>query len=182
MKFDIQKWYNNRLNDDIIVDYYGSITGEVIDAVLESMEVKLNLSGYGIAKRKKIFNVFIECLQNLYHHVDTPPIGEDVVGIKNFGIIILKKEGDYHKIITGNYLNSEKVQKIKGRIKQLNALTKDEIKALYLDILFFEGHTLKGGAGLGLLDILRKSGGKLDCIVHKINKDFSFFSLEVIIK
>ena len=64
----------------------------------------------------------------------------------------------------------------------MNALTDEEINALYLEVLVFEGHTKKGGAGLGMLDILRKSGSKLDCVMYKVSQDYSFFSLEVIIK
>ncbi len=182
MRFDIQEWYKGKINDKVVINHYGTITGSVIDAILESMEVKLHLSSILNMTRKKIFNVFVECLQNLYHHVDDAPTGESVAGIKNFGVIILTKEDDFFKITTGNYLKHEKVEQIRGRINQLNALNEDEIKSLYLEILLFEGHTLKGGAGLGMLDILRKSGSKLDCVMFSISKEYSFFSLEVIIK
>lgn len=182
MRFDIQEWYKSKIDNKAIINHYGPITTPVIDAILESMEASLHLESLRNLVRKKIFNVFVECLQNLYHHVDDAPTGESVAGIKNFGVIILSKEKENFKITTGNYLQQEKVELIRGRINQLNALTDEEIKALYLEVLVFEGHTKKGGAGLGMLDILRKSGSKLDCVMYRVSQDYSFFSLEVIIK
>ncbi len=182
MKFNIQEWYLNKLKDKVIINHYGTITTPVIDAILESMEESLHITQLQNSVRKKIFNVFVECLQNLYHHVDNAPTGESVAGIANFGIIILTQDELGFKITTGNYLKQDRVELIRGRINQLNALTEEEVKSLYLEILVFEGHTKKGGAGLGMLDILRKSGSRLDCAMYKVSNDYSFFSLEVIIK
>lgn len=182
MRFNIQDWYLSKLKDKVIINHYGTITTPVIDVILESMEESLHITQLQNSVRKKIFNVFVECLQNLYHHVDNAPTGESVAGIANFGIIILTQDDSEFKITTGNYLKQERVEQIRGRVNQLNALTEEEVKALYLEILVFEGHTKKGGAGLGMLDILRKSGSRLDCAMYKVSSDYSFFSLEVIIK
>ena len=39
--------------------------------------------------------------------------------------------------------------------------------------------SVKGGGGLGLIDIARKSGEKLQYNIREINESFSFFTLTV---
>ena len=37
----------------------------------------------------------------------------------------------------------------------------------------------KGGGGLGMIDIARKSGKKLDFDFHKVDDEYSFYSLNI---
>ena len=50
---------------------------------------------------------------------------------------------------------------------------------MYQEILNNEGFSQKGGGGLGMIDIVRKSGQKLEFNFQNINENFSFFSLHI---
>lgn len=181
MFFDFQEWYMQKKTGEVIVDFSGNISPEVISSTLESMEQHFDNEGISTAFKKKIFNVMVECFQNLYHHSDTPPedIGEGNKG--RFGVLVLCKEGTFYRISAGNYIKSEKQLMLKDRIDQLNSLSDDELKTLYRDILSNDEYSNKGGGGLGMLDIVRKTGNKLDYQFYSTGSGHVFFSMDVYI-
>ena len=58
-------------------------------------------------------------------------------------------------------------------------MNSSELKAKYLEKLSRTKLSDKGGAGLGLMDIARKSGNKLQYDFENISSQISFFSLIV---
>ena len=56
-----------------------------------------------------------------------------------------------------------------------------ELKAHYLETVGSTELSEKGGAGLGIIEIARKSGGKIFNDFQKISETHSFFTLSVII-
>jgi len=131
--------------------------------------------------RKKVYNVMVECLQNLYHHVDEPPENVKIDDKDKYGAIILIKDGTFFRVSTGNYVKKEKINSIKDRIDQVNSLTDDEIKMLYREVLNNSEFSEKGGGGLGMLDIVRKTGNKLEYNFFQVDDDYIFYALDVYI-
>ena len=89
------------------------------------------------------------------------------------------KMEDHYLITTGNFILSENVNKLKTKLDYINGLEKDELKAYYKEVLNNGQMSNKGGGGLGMIDIARKSGQKLDYSFSHINDKNSFFSLNV---
>ena len=65
------------------------------------------------------------------------------------------------------------------KIDYINSLDKDELKKFYKETLNNGTMSEKGGGGLGLIDIARRSGQKLQYKIREIDKDYSFFTLTV---
>jgi len=111
--------------------------------------------------------------------MDRKDANDDILrDLFNSAILMVGKQGDQYFIITGNHLKTERVMILKEKIDELNALSKDEIREKYREVLSNEGFSEKGGAGLGLIDIIRKSGENVDYAFRSIDKDYSFFSLK----
>ncbi|HEY4785063.1 MAG TPA: hypothetical protein VIH57_03395, partial [Bacteroidales bacterium] len=73
MSFNIDDFFSHLNNSDVVLSFKGNITSEIINNILESIEnkfVELNEDG---KVRKKMYNVLVECLQNLYHHIEDIP-------------------------------------------------------------------------------------------------------------
>ena len=62
--------YNQMEQDKVLLAFKGSITSELLTSVLQIMESKMEDLHDAPKTRKKVFNVLVECLQNLYHHLD----------------------------------------------------------------------------------------------------------------
>ncbi len=180
MSFEINKWFDKITKGDVIITYQGEITADLITNVLTLIEDKLEESEEKSKVKKKVYNVLVESLQNLYHHIDEPPA--DFRMDKNFAIFVVLKQKNGYKVITGNFVKKDQVKTIKDRLDQITYLNAVELKSLYKLILNNEQFSPKGGGGLGMIDIARKSGNNLDYEFIEYNKDYSFFSLNVAIE
>ena len=58
-------------------------------------------------------------------------------------------------------------------------MTKDELKSLYKLILNNQEFSNKGGGGLGMIDMARKTGSKLDYAFFEIDDSNSFYTFDI---
>jgi hypothetical protein len=178
MSFKIDEYYTDISKGDIILAYKGSITPDLINEVLEAVEDKLEEGSEEGKTRKKLYNVLVESLQNLYHHIEETHEGIEEDLDPKFGMLVIEREaeGEY-KVTTGNFINSSKIKFLKEKIDKINSLSKDELKDMYKFILNHQKISAKGGGGLGLVDIARKTGKKLVYKFYDYNDVYSFFNL-----
>ncbi len=183
LKFNIEDWYKENTQHDTILNYKGDVSGDYINILLKSLDEKLsNISN--IKTRKRIYNAFVESIQNLYHHVDNPPEFFKFNNYEvnnNFGIIILSKIDDKYKISTGNFIHKDKIKLIRDRIEQINMLSDKELRSVYIGIMGNGKFSEKGGGGLGMLDIVRKTKNQMKFNFYNYSDDYVFFELNVFI-
>lgn len=177
---DIFDFYDKMERNNILLSFKGNITSELLTSILVIIENKLENLDESPKVKKKVYNVLVECLQNLYHHMDEIPNQEgDTDDSKRSAIFMIGKEDSDYKIITGNYMYSENVEGLKGKMDKVNSLTPEELKAYYKEVLNNGMMSEKGGGGLGMIDIARKSGQKLDYEFLPIDNKYTFFTLNI---
>jgi hypothetical protein len=152
------------------------VTAELLTSVLHIMESKMESMQESPKTKKKVFNILVECMQNLYHHVDENQ--PENIERRSALVMISKHEGRF-MIRTGNYIDNSSAEFLKERLKTINSMGKDELRQYYQDSLESSMISTKGTAGLGMIDIARKSGNKLDFEFLKVNNEISFFCLNV---
>lgn len=180
MSFNINEYYKDLSEGDVLVAYKGSITSDMINEVLEAIEQKLEKAEEVGKTRKKIYNVLVESLQNLFHHIEEHPEGLEDIEPK-FGIVaIAKDDGDY-KVTTANFIHSSKIKHLKDKLDKINSLSREELKDMYKFILNHQKLSAKGGGGLGLVDIARKTGHKFDYAFYDYTGSYYFFRLTITI-
>lgn len=166
--FDLHK---TMLDNDLILVYEGEFTQEITKSILAMAERNMDSSGEESSVKRKVFNVMVECLQNIVKHAD------DVTN-NHSAVFMVGKQPDKYIIISGNPIMNENVDNLKGKIEQINNLDKDGLKELYKSIIKNTEISDKGGAGLGFVDMARKSGNKLDFNFVDIGDGNSFFCLK----
>lgn len=179
MNSNIDHFYTQMNSGEIILAYKGSISSELITNVLEVVDAKLEDLIVKKSIKKKLYNVLVESLQNLYHHIDDLPDASDGKFDVHFGIFVVAKEEDHYKVSTGNFIRQEKVKPLKQRLERIKSLSKDELKELYKNILNHQDFTQKGGVGLGLIDMAKRTDGRIDYNFREYNQDYSFFNLDI---
>ncbi|MBL6450011.1 SiaB family protein kinase [Fulvivirga sp. 29W222] len=172
--FDIKQRYAQLTKGSTVFSYLGSLSSADLNTVLKSIELLLTANYSSKGLQKKLFNLLIEITQNLYNYLKSPVL-ED----RNEVFIVVLECENTHKIITGNFLLTREIASIRSRIEMVNALNNEELKELYRGILDVGIPSHGGGAGLGLIDLARKSGRKLSYSFEEIDDKFSFFTLEV---
>jgi len=169
------KIYDKMDKNNILLSFKGDITSELLTSILQIMENKMENMQEEPKTKKKVYNVLVECLQNLYHHMDD---ATDLNGDKNrSAIFMIAKNNGIYDIITGNYILNENIVGLKTRLDEVNSLSKDMLKEYYRSVLNNGEMSLKGGGGLGMIDIARKTGEKLAYDFLEIDNKVSFFTL-----
>jgi hypothetical protein len=141
-----------------------------------------NMDSYGEQSniKRKVFNVMVECLQNICKHSETADEEMRAAEANNAIFMIGKHENEY-VITSGNAIASDKVPEIVEKLDRINSLDREGLKDLYKNIIKNGQLSDKGGAGLGFVDMARKSGRKLRFDFEQINESFTFFSLKTTI-
>ncbi|PCI93710.1 MAG: hypothetical protein COB15_15825 [Flavobacteriales bacterium] len=174
---NIHDFYNKMEKGNIMLSFKGEVTSDLLTSILQIMESKMETLEEPPKIKKKVYNILVECLQNLYHHLDDDDF-KTKINEKSALFMIRKVEGEY-SIMTGNFIASENVEMMKGRLDRINEMDKDQLKLYYKEVLNNGEMSAKGGGGLGMIDIARKSGKKLEYDFDSIDNEYSFFSLNI---
>lgn len=169
--------YEKMERNNILLSFKGEVTSDLLTSILQIMENKMADLQEEPKMKKKVYNVLVECLQNLYHHMDEVPDAREQK-LKSAIFMIGKLESLY-TIFTGNYILNENISGLKGRLDKVNSLNKEELKDYYKEVLNNGEMSLKGGGGLGMIDIARKTGEKIEYNFLEINDKISFFTLNI---
>lgn len=117
----------------------------------------------------------VECLQNISKHAEKDL---DYFSSKDGrGIFLVSKDEKEYNITTGNVIRNEKIEPLRNLLEKINSMTKEELNQLYKQQIREGRLSPKGGAGLGFIDIARKTGQKLIYSFLRIDEENSFFVL-----
>jgi hypothetical protein len=169
----IFKLFKAMQRDNLNYIYRGIFTDNITDNILALAETNLVKKEDPRALKRKVYNVMVEGLQNITKH--QADIDESV--INNYGVFVLKKENLKYFITTGNLIENENIPALTAQIEQVNKLNEEELKAYHRQVLIEGKISSKGGAGLGLIDMARKSGNKLLFAFENVDDKYSYFYL-----
>jgi hypothetical protein len=162
----------------VILVYEGDFTQETTKSILTMAERNLDSSGEESNIKKKIFNVMVEALQNIVKHSEEGKEKNGEVSPHAAIFLIGHAQGKY-SIMSGNPVKNENISNLKKALERVNSLDKDGLRELYKEIISNTTLSEKGGAGLGFVDMARKSGEKLEWAFIPVNDEYSFFCLKV---
>lgn len=158
--------------------YKGELNHQVKKLFASMAETRLARSEKPDALRRKLYFIMLECLDNVTKHSDdyddpTNPVGN--------GFFMVGEKRDYFYVITGNKIRKEHGTKLKEKIDNLNLLSKEQLTELHKKQMIEGELSEKGGAGLGLIEISRKTGEKLIYQFIHLDTDNDYFVLKVTI-
>jgi hypothetical protein len=180
---DIYATFRDMDRDDIILSFKGDITKDLLSSVFQIMETRIEHENDDQRRKKKFYSVLVECLQNMYHHMEAlqEVHADGATEFSGSGIFMIGRSGEGYRILTGNHIQTGKTVRLREKIDHINSLTPAELKAYYLEALSSTDYSEKGGAGLGIIEIARKSGNPIEYQFRDITPDYSFFTLSVIV-
>lgn len=173
--------HKHMVPNSISMIFKGAVTFELIDSIVVAINDRLDKIEGDINTRKKVFGVLIECLQNLGNHVDRENYNSMTGYDPNTVLFMIDSIDKGYRIVTANFIPNEKVEGLKEWIEEINSLSKEELRKKYNEILQNNSFNIKGGGGLGFLDIAMKVGQKLDYGFQEVNENFSFFTFQITI-
>ncbi|NJO03939.1 MAG: hypothetical protein HC880_21710 [Bacteroidia bacterium] len=167
--------YDELLDNGISLVYLGEFSHEITKMFTSMAEDDMDRKSEKISTKKKVYHVMVETLQNMNKHSD------DLTDEGNIGrgmFMIAKKNKSYY-VITSNRVSRAKKESLEEMLEKINASSMDELREMYLSQIKQGKISEKGGAGLGLIDIARKTTGRHDYQFIPYDADSFFFILKV---
>ena len=180
MKF-IMKFHDTMLARRLTLVYEGEVTQDITKAFTAMTEKNMDKIDEDGRIKKKVYHVMVECLQNIAKHADdeTETCSDNLAdGLSKSGIFVVGNDDDEYFITTGNNILNENIVLLKELINNINSLDKEELRELYKLKMKENVISNKGGAGLGFIDIVRKTGNPLQYYFEPIDHKSSFFILK----
>lgn len=152
----------------------GAISNNLQNAILEVAENGLNNLACGTRLRKRAFHILVECLQNIMLHGDD--FSHDP---HSQGQVMISALPDGVLIRTGNEVSQAQAVSIRKKLEKLDGCQEQALRETYKKQLVNGDLSDQGGAGLGFVDIARKSGNDIDYRFYPMDNNRLFFSLIV---
>ena len=168
--------HRTMMSQNLILVYQGDFTQETTKSILTMAERNLDSSGEESNIKRKVFNVMVEALQNIVKHSDELVDGQTR---SHAAIFLIGRETNKYSIMSGNPIRKENIAGLQKKLDQINGLDKEGLKELYKEIIKNTTISDKGGAGLGFVDMARKSGAKLEFSFPEMSSEYCFFCLKV---
>ena len=171
--------YDEMVHNGFSMVYLGEFSAEITGMFTAMTENNLSKQGDEKSVKKRGFHVMVEVLQNLNKHSDELKSEDPSKDQSGNGLFIVGRIEDTYYIITSNKVSKERRDLLESAIKQVNSATHDELKQMYLKQIKEGQLSSKGGAGLGLIDIARKTGKRLNYQFIELDSEYYFFILQV---
>jgi hypothetical protein len=183
------------LNENgVIISFTGSFTQTIIEEIGEAIRNYIeqdknedknedkNGENHEI-KSYEVFSIYIEQSQNIknyFYKKNNFSKKDDFFRLAFESIIVIGKEKNAYYVCSGNIIDNDDIKELKENIEYINSLDNAQLKKHYKEKLR-ASKSNDIGAGLGLIDMARKSSGPLKYLFAERDKKYSFFILKVTI-
>lgn len=154
--------------DKISMNYHGLFD----DAFTEQL-IALAESDVEKKAKKRMALLISESFQNIVRHGDLEVSGKEE---SMFGIRGIDK---FLHIFSANSVSKSTKDFLEEKLDEINKLDKEQLKALYAEALENGTISSKGGAGLGLIEMARKSERKIQKKFKKITEELYAFYMQI---
>ena len=164
------------VNEDYIEYIYrGNFSDGITANILNLTEAKFINDENVFSSRKRISYLLIESLQNVIRHHDIP--GDDKLSGES--LFVIQKTSDSVYLTTANVINNEKIPDLEKYLNTIRKLSPKELKEEYHKILLNGVISDKGGGGLGIITMARRTDGRIKFDFKKINSKYSYYYFQI---
>lgn len=174
--FGLREHFNSRR---ILLCFNGPISRSLIEEIGNALKNYLQADNAQPSAVMDVFGVYVEMTQNIRHYAMEK--GYDEVD-SSATVIVARNENGRYLVQAWNLVERQDGEALLAKVEALAKLDKTELKAAHKTQLRLprqEGAA--SGAGLGLIDMARKSAEPLGGSLAPVGATRSFFSLRAII-
>ena len=169
-------------NENLHIVYLGKITQNTVNGISDMMNEEISEKEEDRRVTKRVYHVMIEALQNVCKHADSKAAyASDSLedGLAKEGIFLIGDNAEGYFVTTGNQILIENAIRLRNVLDKINALDEEEVKALYKTAMMNSEISEVGGAGLGFIDMAKKTGTKYEYYFEPLDEKYCFFVLTI---
>lgn len=172
-------FYKSMRSHEIKLVYEGKVTHQITKAFISLAEAQMEENEETARVQRVVLHVLVEFLQNISRHADDYESGNYFYSGK--GIFMVSDTIGAFRITTGNAVLTHKIKEVTELIDSINKMDELQLKELYMRQMREGRLSDKGGAGLGLIDVRRKTKKKIEYHIMPLSKTLTFFLLSATI-
>lgn len=182
MELNLYDFYQETKAKNIIFYYSGPIAHASIEGVAQTLRKNLEYEEAGNMTSQAVFSVFIEQMQNILNYSAERLTHTEI--IKNelrVGAVVIGHNQIGYYILCGNKIYNSDITDLTEKIESVCHMSKEELKVLYKERRRMEPLSGSKGAGLGIIEMARRSSEPLKYNFYQIDNNFSFFTIRVVV-
>ena len=162
----------------ILLCFNGPTSRSLIEEIGNALKIYLHADNAQPSAVMDVFSVYVEMTQNIRHYAES----SDYNDLDSSATILVARNDDGRYVIqAGNLVEKQTGDALMFRIDALAKMNKDQLKAAYKSQLRQPRDENNTGAGLGLIDMSRRSFSPLSASLTPVSECRCFFSLRAII-
>jgi Family of unknown function (DUF6272) len=164
---------NERPEELVLFSHFGDFNQVKIDSILRLLESGILEIGDKRSIMKRFYSLVVEALQNISLHG-----AKDGKSHMHAYVVVTWTQNKYH-FYSGNLVLAGDIKRIEQRMNVLSQLDKSGLRKQYIETLCNEDFTYKGGAGLGLLTMAKKSSEPLQYVLSTLDAGLGYFEISM---
>lgn len=169
------KYHREHADGELLFAYFGEIHQHLIKAFGANLDEILTRQDCSPKVTKRCYHITVESLQNIVKHSDHIITGEPDGHCK--GVFLVSDVGDRFVFTTGNVVSNARVSQATDGLDLLQGLSPEEVKELYKTRIREGSISERGGAGLGFIDMTKKTGHPIQYHHDQLNDTSTFLIL-----
>lgn len=172
----IYKFYKTLSEDSFSLIYLGDFNDKL---TYEFLLLNKASGGESGTVKKRVFFLMNECYQNIIRHSD----GGDAKaqGLSMPMMFLVRNINDAFYIGSSNLIENGIKNSLTSKFDAVNAYTTEELEEVYKNSLMNNSLSAKGGAGIGLIEMARKTNYPLEFAFDGVGGSFSMFHMQLIL-
>jgi hypothetical protein len=168
--------------EGIIFSYSGTVSQAILSGIAETIEEEFMEFDIRIDTIHSIFAVFTEQMHNIMSY-SKERISKGNNRFESPGISIVGFDRNKKKyfVSSANIMDNKDKEKLLKKLKKVNALDKTDLRKYYRELRKNGKEKHIRGAGLGFLEMAKKSSEQLEYNITHIDAERSFFEIKVTI-
>ncbi len=175
----LHTFYEELKHEGVMFCFSGPTSQSVVEGVGKALKRKMELEETKMSTIQRVFSIFVEQMQNIvnYSQERTPPESDDGSELRHGVVVVGRHEGRFY-VICGNKVKASQSEKMTAHLRRLQTMDKQELKEHYKMMRRQEPALDSKGAGLGFIEMFRRSSEPLEFHVTPIDADTVFFSIK----
>jgi hypothetical protein len=176
---EIARHYGEMTEKGIIMSFKGALAQPIIVEIGQTLRSKIaarpaESTSARARLIKTIFSIFIELAQNVMHY--SAEKEEDENGKEyGVGLLVISQNAGVYAVSSANQIPVDAAERVRDKCESIAAMTREKLKERYNEQRRLPHNAGESkGAGLGLLDVARRSDFRLNTRLYRSPKRARF--------
>ncbi len=167
--------YQDFGNTTFFVGYFGIFTDQITNMLIDLNECCVSKTEQHSKIAKKTSFLIAESFQNIIRHGTVKQGVEDMDYSRDYFEVAIFS--DRMGISTANVIENQYIEDLSTKIDYINSLDSETLREYKIAVLEHGMFSDKGGAGLGLIEMVRKSGAPMKKTFIPLTSEYSMIVL-----